>query len=156
MRPTILKIALLASVLLNAGVIAGVGYRVVQERAAAASTTSATTFDLPRHLGLDEQQRRRWTELEGDFMEEIESAWHDMTSHREKLIREIFAERPDPARIEAERAAIAEAQARQQRRVVAQLLKEREVLNAEQRRALAELLVNETPAPLLERRLHRQ
>jgi Spy/CpxP family protein refolding chaperone len=62
------------------------------------------------------------------------------------MIRMIFGERADPAAVEAERAAIFALQERQQRRIIGQLLKEREVLTAEQRARLAEHLLRQAPA----------
>jgi len=63
------------------------------------------------------------------------------------MINEIFADRagPQPHRAGA-RGAIAELQATQQRRVIAQLLKERDIIDGGQRRALAELLVRQAPS----------
>jgi hypothetical protein len=66
----------------------------------------------------------------------------------------VFSDAPDRARIEAERARIAELQALQQQRVIAQLLAERDILDAAQRAALAERLLREAPAAPLEQRLH--
>ena len=53
------------------------------------------------------------------------------------------AQPPDAAAIERERAAIFELQQAQQRLVIRQLLEERELLRAEQRAALAELLLSQ-------------
>jgi hypothetical protein len=61
--------------------------------------------------------------------------------HRERLVREIMSARPDLAAIERERGAIFELQEKQQRDVIAQLLKEREMLRSEQRDRLAQLLL---------------
>jgi hypothetical protein len=61
------------------------------------------------------------------------------------MIREIFAARPDPAVVERERALIFARQETQQRRIVGQLLRERELLHPEQRAKLAELLIRQTP-----------
>jgi len=56
-----------------------------------------------------------------------------------------FPRSPDAALIERERNAIFSLQEAQQRNVIAQLLKEREMLNAEQRAALADLLLEQDP-----------
>jgi hypothetical protein len=66
----------------------------------------------------------------------------------------VFSERPDPSRIEAARARIAEVQMQQQQRVIAQFLQEREILNTEQRRELVDVLLREEPAAPRERQLH--
>lgn len=147
MRRSGLFYALILSVLLNLGVVGAAGYRALSQGGFAAG-------DLADHLKLNAQQRSRWHDLEEPFMRELDAGWRDIAQHREQLIREVFSERPDPARIEAERARIAHLQALQQQRVIAQFLREREVLTAGQRRALVDLLLREVPAVPQERQLH--
>ena len=60
-------------------------------------------------------------------------------------MREIFSAQPDASVIERERAAIFALQEAQQRSVIGQLLKERDMLSAEQRLALADLLLKQDP-----------
>jgi uncharacterized membrane protein len=139
--------ALILSVLLNLGVVGAAGYRaLVRDR--------PDGTDLATRLELDEAQRTRWHALERDFVRELDNGWQEIARHREVLVREAFSERPDPARIEAERARIAEVQMRQQQRVIAQFLQEREILNAEQRRRLVDVLLREEQAAPRERQLH--
>ena len=138
---------LILSALLNLGVVGAVGYHALSRGGFAAG-------DLADQLNLDAAQRSRWHGLEESFLRELDAGWRDVAQHRERLIREVFAERPDPARIETERARIAELQAQQQQRVIAQFLREREVLTAGQRRALVDLLLREGPAVSQERQLH--
>ncbi len=139
--------ALVISVLLNLGVVGAVGYRaLVQDRSGAA--------ELASRLKLDAAQQARWHSLEQNFVRELDAGWREIARHREVLVREVFSERPDPARIEAERARIAEVQMQQQQRVIAQFLQEREILNAEQRRELIDLLLREEQAAPRERQLH--
>ena len=147
MRRSGLFHALIVSVLLNLGVVAAAGYQALSRSGFAAG-------DLADHLQLNAQQRSRWHALEEPFLRELDAGWRDIAQHREQLIREVFSERPDPARIEAGRARIAQLQALQQQRVIAQFLREREVLSAEQRRALVDLLLREVPAVPQERQLH--
>ena len=147
MRRSSVVYALVLSVLLNLGVVGAAAYRAWGHGEAAAT-------DLADRLKLDPEQRRRWHALEDRFMHELDAGWREIAQHRERLIRAVFSEEPDRARIEARRARIAELQAQQQRRVIAQLLQERDILTAEQRRALVELLLREEPAAPLERRLH--
>jgi len=147
MRRSSLVYALMLSVLLNLGVVGAVAYRTWGHGEAAAT-------DLADRLQLDPEQRRRWHALEEGFMHELDAGWREIAQHREQLIRAVFSDEPDRSRIEAERARIAELQAQQQQRVIAQLLQERDILTAEQRRALVELLLREEPAAPLERRLH--
>ncbi|MBE0547418.1 MAG: periplasmic heavy metal sensor [Rubrivivax sp.] len=139
--------ALILSVLLNLGVVGAAGYRaLVRDRPGEA--------DLASRLKLDAAQRTRWRGLEQDFVRELDAGWQEIARHREALVREVFSERPDPARIEAARARIAEVQMQQQQRVIAQFLQEREILNTEQRRELVNVLLREEPAAPRERQLH--
>ena len=139
--------ALILSLLLNLGVVAAAGYRALAQDRSAAT-------DLASRLGLDTAQRTRWHSLERNFVRELDAGWQEIARHREVLVREVFSERPDPARIEAARARIAEVQVQQQQRVIAQFLQEREILDAQQRRELVDLLLREEPAAPRERQLH--
>jgi hypothetical protein len=148
---------LILSLLLNLGVLGAVGYRAVQAGGLHGLLEGgAGEADLPGQLKLNAGQRQRWEELERGFLRELALNWEKIRVHRETMIREIFSERPDSARVEAERAAIAQLQAEQQKQVIAQLLRERDVLDAAQRRALADVLIRQAPAGSLEERLHRQ
>jgi len=139
--------ALVISVLLNLGVVGAAGYRALVQ-------DSSRATELTARLKLDAAQQTRWHSLEKDFVRELDAGWQEIARHREVLVREVFSERPDPARIEAERARIAEVQMQQQQRVIAQFLQEREILNAEQRRELVDVLLREEPAAPRERQLH--
>ena len=116
--------ALILSVLLNLGVVGAAGYRSLVQDRSGAT-------DLASRLELDAAQRTRWHSLEQNFVREL-----------------------DAARIEAARARIAEVQMQQQQRVIAQFLQEREILNADQRRKLVDVLLREEPAAPRERQLH--
>lgn len=146
MQRSRLAYLLILSVLINIGVLGAAAY---QSRSHAADGQ-----DVARYLALDAEQQRRWKALEEPFVAELDAGWREVARHRERLIREVFADRPDAARIEAERAQIAELQALQQKRVLAQFVRERELLTADQRRLLAELLLRETQPVPRERRLH--
>ena len=147
MRNRGLVSALILSVLLNLGVVGAAGYRaLVQDRSGAT--------DLASRLELDAAQRTRWHSLEQAFVRELDAGWQEIALQRETLVREVFSEQPDPARIEAARARIAEVQMQQQQRVIAQFLQEREILNADQRRKLVDVLLREEPAAPRERQLH--
>ena len=150
-----LKFALVLSVLLNLGVFGAVAYRASQSGTwPAIFRAEGGEASLPDHLGLTADQRRQWHELENGFLPELRSGWQAIRGHRETMIREIFSGEPDRARIEAERAAIAQLQSAQQRRIIEQLLRERDVLTSEQREKLAELLLQQAPASTFEERLH--
>jgi hypothetical protein len=142
-----LVFALALSVLLNLGVIGAAGYRAVVPPPSPAA-------DLANRLALDPGQRERWHALEQGFVRELDAGWREIATHREALVREAFADHPDPARIEAERARIAQLQVQQQQRVIAQFLREREMLDAAQRRTLVDLLLHEEHKAPLERQLH--
>jgi Spy/CpxP family protein refolding chaperone len=146
MRRSALFYSLVLSLLLNLGVVGAAGYQALRR--------DADVGDLAGHLKLDAQQRSRWRALEESFTRELDAGWRDIARHRERLIREVFSERPDAARIEAERARIAELQALQQQRVIAQFLRERDILSAEQRRTLVDLLLREGQPVPVERQLH--
>lgn len=144
-----LKIALALSLLLNFGVIGGVAYRTLQGG-------EAHFPGLPAYLGLSDTQRREWQALEKSFLQTLHATSSDVAARRGRLIREVFSARPDPASIETERAAIAALQAEQQKRVIAQLLREREMLDPAQRARLAELLLEQAPQGTASiERLHR-
>jgi Spy/CpxP family protein refolding chaperone len=83
--------------------------------------------------------------MEEGFLAELSADAREIAAHRAKMIRLIFGELPDSAAIEAERAAIFTLQDRQQRRIVAQLLREAALLTAEQRAKLAEQLLRQAP-----------
>ncbi len=149
--------ALVLSVLLNLGVLGAVGYRVFQSgQLPAVFGGDAGGVSLPDHLKLSTEQREKWQALESGFLREAGAEWQRIRAHREAMIHEIFSDRPDRGRIEAERAAIAQLQTDQQRRVIEQLLRESEILDRAQRLALAELLIRQAPTATAEERLHGQ
>ena len=150
-----LKYALTLSLLLNAGFIGAVGYQVVKYRGLPPVFTAAAQPDVADHLKLTPEQRERWHALEADFMRQYEADAKEIAARREKLIRGIFSEQPTAERIEAEREAIARLQTEQQQRVIAQLLKEREILDPNQRTALADFLLLQAPAVTPVEQVHR-
>ena len=153
MKSGLLKTVLVLSLLLNLGVVGAFGYHWLGN-GEWRTLFGGTETHLVYYLGLSEEQRQQWHEKEVDFMHELGATWQDIRVHRERMIREIFSEQPGPAVIEAERAAIARLQERQQRDVIRQLLAERAMLKPAQRTALAELLIRQEPAETLEARLH--
>ena len=102
--------------------------------------------NLPDHLGLTAAQRTQWHAMEREFLPQLTNDARAIAAHRERMIRMLLAERADPAAVEAERAAIFALQERQQRRIIGQLLRERELLTPEQRARLAEHLLRQAPA----------
>lgn len=146
MRRSALVYALVLSALLNAGVLGAAAYR--------SFVGARESAGLVDRLELDDDQRRRWHALEEPFVRDLDAGWREIAGHRERLVREVFSERPDDGRIEAERSRIAELQVQQQRRVIAQFLREREVLTAGQRAVLVDILLRQAPAAPLEQQLH--
>jgi hypothetical protein len=145
MNPRLLRTLLVFSLLINVGVLGGAAYRAL--------ATDAFP-GLPRHLGLDAEQTRRWHAAEHDFLARLAEGATAIQAHRDRMIRAIFADTPDLALIDAERAAIATLQDAQQKRVIEQLLRERELLDPPQRARLAALLLAQPAAPSGVERLH--
>jgi len=138
---------LVLSVLFNVGAVVATAYQVHRN-------TGAEQVDIARKLQLDPQQAGRWKALEAGFLVDLDAEWLEIGRRREALIRAIFAAQPDPQAIEAHRAAIAELQIRQQRRVIEQLLRERELLRPQQREQLVELLLHQRQPTVDARQLH--
>lgn len=136
MKRNVLGIALVLSLLVNLGVLGAVGWRTWR----ASEPGPSGLPGLARHLGLDEAQQRRWREAETGFLERFRAGAREIHARRDGLIDAIFAPTPDVQAIEAERAAIARLQEEQQKLVIEQLLRERELLDADQRERLRELL----------------
>lgn len=150
MKPTTLRLALALSVLVNLGVLGAVAYRSLAPAAGPAGGES-----LPRHLQLTADQVRRWHESEAAFLAQLGAGAEQIRAHRDRMIGAIFDAAPDPALIDAERAAIARLQDEQQKLVIAQLLRERELLQAPQRDRLARLLLAQPVGPSSIEQLHR-
>lgn len=145
MNPRLLRTLLVFSLLINVGVLGGAAYRAL----------SADAFPgLPRHLGLDAEQTHHWHEAEQGFLARLADGATAIQAHRDRMIRAIFAEAPDLALIDAERAAIAALQDTQQKRVIEQLLRERELLRPAQRERLAALLLAQPAGSSGFERLH--
>ncbi len=139
-----LYLLLALSLLLNAGVLAGAWYQSGRSEGAAEVAFFGMGHErVPDYLKLDQTQRERWHAMERDFVNSLNKAGREIHQHRERLVRAIFSTQPDASVIERERAAIFALQQAQQRSVIAQLLKEREMLNPAQRAALADLLLEQ-------------
>lgn len=149
MKPNLLRIALVLSLLINLGVLGAIAYRSAVPPAASAGE------NLPRHLQLSAEQLQRWHESEIGFLRQLGAGAEEIRVHRDRMIHAIFAETPDPALIDRERTAIARLQDQQQKLVIGQLLRERELLQPAQRERLAQLLLAQpvTPSPI--EQLHR-
>lgn len=149
MKPRPLQLALLLSLLINLGVVGAIAYR------AAAPSALPPGESLPRHLQLSAEQRRHWHEAEAEFLRQTGTRADEVRAHRDRMIAAIFAETPDPDLIDRERSAIARLQDEQQKLVIAQLLRERELLQPVQRERLARLLLAQPVGPSTIEQLHR-
>jgi Spy/CpxP family protein refolding chaperone len=155
MNRTALKWLLALSLSLNAGVIAAFVVNQMKTLPAASGAQSGRV-SLPDYLQLDAGQRQRWDEIEQGFLQDIAANWRDIRAHREMLVRQVFSNAPERAAIDAEQARIAALQDGQQRRVIAQLLAERDLLNPRQREMLMSLLLSRyTQEATEEELLHR-
>lgn len=146
MKTSALRIALALSVLVNLGVVGALGYRAIQQR---------TPPSLVRQLGLDAAQLQHWRELESGFLARLDAESQEIERRRNRLVDLIFASSPDERAIEAERAAIAQLQERQQRLVIEQLQRESAMLDAAQRERLAQVLKSQPAAASGFEQLHR-
>lgn len=135
------KWLLAASISLNLGIAATVAYQRLQATPAARHAQS-TQVGLPDQLQLTAEQRSRWHQIEQGFITDLAANWREIRQHREALIRQIFSPLPERAIIDAEQARIAALQDAQQRRVIRQLLAERDFLDQRQRDALMTLLLS--------------
>ena len=145
-----LRIALALSALINIGVIGAVAYRAMAPVAAPAAGES-----LPRHLQLSAEQVHRLHESEAAFLGQLGAGADKIRVHRDRMIGAIFADTPDRALIDAERTSIAHQQDEQQKLVIEQLLREREMLQPVQRERLARLLLAQPVGPSTIEQLHR-
>lgn len=149
MNRTIWKWLLLISVSLNIGMFTA----VIANRTQHAPTAH---LNLPDHLNLNADQRQRWSASEQAFLRDLAVNWRAIRTHREALVRQIFSTQSDRAAIDTEQARIAALQDAQQRRVIQQLLAERDLLDERQRAALMTLLLDRyTHESTEEEMLHR-
>ncbi|MEO6353592.1 MAG: periplasmic heavy metal sensor [Oxalobacteraceae bacterium] len=156
------KWLLAASFLLNFGFAATVAYKQLQQAQQSRTTPPSSTaqsqhLSLPDQLQLSTEQRRRWHQIEQGFVTDLAANWREIRLHREVLIKQIFSAQPERAKIDAEQARIATLQDAQQRRVITQLLAERDLLDQRQRAALMSLLLDRyTNEATEEELLHRE
>lgn len=142
------KWLLAVSLSLNLGIVGAAAFHLLRP---------APHVSLPDHLQLRPDQRVRWQEIEREFLKDLGANWSEIRKHREALVRRIFSAAPERAAIDAQQARIAALQDAQQRRVIDQLLAERDLLDAGQREALMNLLLTRyTQEATEEEMLHRE
>lgn len=150
MKPNHLRVALALSLLINLGVLGAVAYRAIVPTAAPPGGET-----LPHQLQLSKEQLRQWHESEAIFLRQLGAGAEEIRVHRDRMIGAIFAATPDPALIDAERTAVARLQDEQQKLVIRQLLRERELLEPAQRERLTQLLLAQPAGPSAIEQLHR-
>lgn len=154
MSPSTLRSALAFSVLINLGVLAALGWQKLASDGLPMPSGAQTT--LSRELQLSPGQLQRWHDAEAPFLVLLHASGADIQKHRDELIQAIFSGDVDRARIDRAQASIADLQNRQQQLVIEQLLRERDILDAQQREKLTQLLMQEPIGPSGFERMHRE
>ncbi|MBD7978788.1 periplasmic heavy metal sensor [Serpens gallinarum] len=154
MSPSTLRSALAFSVLINLGVLAALGWQKLASDGLPMPSGAQTT--LSRELQLSPGQLQRWHDAEAPFLALLHASGADIQKHRDELIQAIFSGDVDRARIDRAQASIADLQNRQQQLVIEQLLRERDILDAQQREKLAQLLMQDPIGPSGFERMHRE
>lgn len=152
-NPRWLRYVLVISLALNLGVLGAIGYRAIQSSGVPGASPGFP--GLVDYLDLRDEQKRDWREAESHFLAQFEPRASEIRELRDRLIRAMFADDPDRAAIESDRARIARLQEEQQRLVVEQLLRERAVLDAAQRERLMQLLLEQSAGQSGPETLHR-
>ncbi|CEA06153.1 hypothetical protein BN1049_02530 [Pseudomonas saudimassiliensis] len=151
MHTNLLRPALLISLLFNLGVLGALGWQYLVER-----TQQPGEPLLVRELQLNEQQRQQWQHIEDPFLLELEQTTQAIQQQRNRLIDSIFTEPLDAERVSNEQQLLAAQQQHQQQLVIDQLLREREILNDQQRQRLAYLLTQQAMASSDVEKLHNE
>ena len=154
MSNTTLRNALALSVLVNVGVLAGLGWQKLSRDGLPMPSGAPT--ELSRELQLSASQLQRWHDAEAPFLAYLRASNASLGEHRNRLIEAIFAEQVDRAVIDTEQAKIAELQNEQQRLLIDQLLQEREILEPQQRARLAQVLTQQSFGADSIEQLHRK
>ena len=154
MSNTTLRNALVLSVLVNVGVLAGLGWQKLSRDGLPMPSGAPT--ELSRELQLSASQLQRWHDAEAPFLAYLRASNASLGEHRNRLIEAIFAEQVDRTVIDAEQAKIAELQNEQQRLLIDQLLQEREILKPQQRARLAQVLTQQSFGADSIEQLHRK
>lgn len=136
-----IKTLCILSLALNVGFVGMAAYRY------GSAAGEAQPAALADRLNLNAQQRAAWQALETPFLQDLSVNWTDIRGLRQALLNEIFADQPDERQLADFQARIAALQDGQQKRVIAQLLAERDVLDSAQRSALKSLLMQEYGEP---------
>lgn len=153
MSQATLRNALILSLLVNIGILLAAGWQKFGQDGLPLPSGAPT--ELSRQLQLSPGQLRRWHDAEAPFLAYLHASNSALGEHRNRLIEAIFADQVDRAAIDARQAKIAELQNEQQRLLIEQLLREREILEPHQRARLAQLLTQQPVGAGDIERLHR-
>lgn len=154
MTRSTLRHLLTLSLLVNFGTIAAVGWQTL--KADGLPMPSGAPTELSRHLQLSTHQLQRWHDIEAPFLAFLHASNAAIGEQRNLLIQTIFDERLDRESIDAEQAKIAELKNDQQILLIDQLLRERDILEPQQREKLAQLLMQQPVGSSTIEQLHRQ
>lgn len=154
MSSTLQRRLLAVSLLINLGVLVAALWS--QLASDGLPMPSGAQTSLTRELQLNSRQLQRWHDAEAPFLAQLRTSMQAIGEQRDSLVRGIFAAETDIEKIEAARVRIAELQERQQRLVIDQLLREREILEPSQRDRLADILLGQPVGPIGLDQLHRE
>lgn len=153
MNTHLLRNALLLSVLLNIALLGAAGWQKLRHDGLPMPSGAAT--ELSRQLQLNSNQLQRWHNSEAPFLAYLRASNASLDEHRRRLIQAIFSEPMDRALIDSEQAKIAQLQYEQQRLLIDQWIAERAILEAPQRKRLADILSKQSLSPASIEQLHR-
>src|SRR3546814_7592852 len=100
MSNTTLRNALVLSVLVNVGVLAGLGWQKLSRDGLPMPSGAPT--ELSRELQLSASQLQRWHDAEAPFLAYLRASNASLGEHRNRLIEAIFAEQVDRTVIKSE------------------------------------------------------
>lgn len=154
MTRTTLRNALMLSLMVNAGILVAAGWQRLQHDGLPMPSGAPT--ELSRQLQLSAGQLQRWHDAEAPFLAFLRASNASIGEQRNRLIEAIFAETVDLAGIAATQAQIAGLQNEQQRLLIEQLLRERDILEPHQRAQLVQVLVQQPVGAARIEQLHGQ
>lgn len=105
------------------------------------STTTAPV--LANYLQLDAEQVLYWRQAEQTFLAQLQGNENAIKQQRNALIETVFADDLNVDDVHVARQSLAQLQSQQQEIVIEQLLAERAILTARQRRLLQEILIQQ-------------
>jgi hypothetical protein len=144
MSHSTLRGTLALSLLLNAGFVGTLVWQ--QATTDGLSLPSGAPTELTRQLGLNADQLGRWHDSNVTYLAYMRAAEEAVAQSRNGLLRSILDAATESPEVEAERARFVELQQAQQQLAIDQLLRERDILDGEQRRRFITLLAQQPAA----------